>query len=269
MHANGPGRAATTRRGIMTIIFSAAGMAACGLAAVTPAQARPAAVAHRSPFAPMAVDTEHDGDIDQRAACAPATHSGRASCFAVRLDHVEGATPHASRNAPYGYGPASLQRAYSLPTSQGAARTVAIIDAYDNPNAESDLATYRRTFGLPSCTTANGCFKKISQNGGTSYPSRDAGWAAEISLDLDMVSAICPRCHILLVEATSSYIDDLGTAVNRAVSRGAKFVSNSYGASEYSADATYDSRYYNHPGVAITASAGDGGYAAAYPAASR
>ena len=105
---------------------------------------------------------------------------------------------------PFGYSPALLQRAYSLPSGRGSGRTVAIVDAYDDPNAESDLATYRRTYGLPSCTTANGCFRKVNQNGGTSYPSADSGWAAEISLDLDMVSAICPNCHILLVEASSS-----------------------------------------------------------------
>ncbi len=170
---------------------------------------------------------------------------------------------------PLGYGPSSLRRAYGLPPGRGSGRTVAIVDAYDNPNAESDLATYRATFGLPSCTTANGCFRKVNQNGGTRYPNADSGWAAEISLDLDMVSAICPQCHILLVEASSASVRDLGTAVNRAVSLGARFVSNSYGAEESSSDTSYDGQYFNHKGVAITVSAGDGGYATAYPASSR
>jgi subtilase family serine protease len=248
---------------------------AAALTAATPAHSGPHATGHRTPFAPLKVDTEHDGDIDLRAQCAPARHTGQTSCFAVRLDHVEGTTPHADpatpygAATPYGYGPGDLQRAYNLPTGRGSGRTVAVVDAYDDPSAESDLATYRRTFGLPPCTTANGCFKKLNQNGGTSPPSADAGWAGEISLDLDMVSAVCPRCAILLVEASSSYLSDLGTAVNTAVSHGARFVSNSYGGSESSADTSYDSRYYNHPGVAITASSGDGGYAAAYPAASK
>src|SRR6185312_15425404 len=105
----------------------------------------------------------------------------------------------------------------------GSGQTVAIVDAQDDPNAESDLATYRSTYGLPACTTANGCFKKINQNGGTSYPTADTGWAGEISLDVDMVSAVCPSCHILLVEATSANMSDLGTAVNQAVTQGAKF----------------------------------------------
>jgi len=145
---------------------------------------------------------------------------------------------------------------------------VAIVDAYDDPAAESDLAVYRSTYGLPACTTANGCFRKVNQGGGTSYPGADSGWAAEISLDLDVVSAICPRCHILLVEASSSYISDLGKAVNRAVSLGARFVSNSYGGGESSSDSSYDTQYFDHPGVAITVSAGDSGYGTAYPAAS-
>ena len=169
---------------------------------------------------------------------------------------------------PSGYGPADLHSAYVLPTTGGSGATVAIVDAYDDPNAESNLATYRSQFGLPACTTANGCFRKVGQNGG-GPPGPDAGWAEEISLDLDMVSAICPQCHILLVEATSPTMANLGTSVNTAVALGAKFVSNSYGGGESSADTSYDSSYFNHPGVAITVSAGDAGYGVEYPAASR
>ncbi|MBO0847785.1 MAG: putative Ig domain-containing protein, partial [Nocardioides sp.] len=161
-----------------------------------------------------------------------------------------------------------LKNAYALP-SGGSGQTVAIVDAYDDPNAESDLATYRSQYGLPSCTTANGCFKKVNETGGSSLPSADSGWAEEISLDLDMVSAVCPSCHILLVEATQPSMSDLGTAVNTAVNLGAKFVSNSYGGSESSSDPSYDSSYFNHPGVAITVSSGDSGYGVEYPAASQ
>jgi len=172
--------------------------------------------------------------------------------------------------APSGYGPTDLQSAYSLPSStNGAGQTVAIVDAYDDPNAASDLAVYRSQYGLPACTTANGCFRKVDQNGGTSYPRSNGGWAEEISLDLDMVSAICPNCHILLVEASSASITSLGTAVNTAVRLGATEVSNSFGGSESSSDTSYDSSYFNHPGVAITVSSGDNGYGVEYPAASR
>jgi hypothetical protein len=132
----------------------------------------------------------------------------------------------------------------------------------DDPNAESDLATYRSTFGLPACTTANGCFRKVNQNGAASpLPATDTGWAAEISLDVDMVSAVCPSCHILLVEASTASLANLGTGVNTAVALGAKYVSNSYGGGDSS-----PSSAYNHAGVAVTASTGDGGFGVEYPA---
>jgi len=187
---------------------------------------------------------------------------GYAHCHALRV------SPNASN--PSGYNPADLQSAYNLPSSTaGNGQTVAIVDAYDDPNAASDLNVYRSQFGLPACTTANGCFKKVNQNGGTSYPRANGGWAQEISLDLDMVSAICPNCHILLVEASSSSLTNLGTAVNRAAAMGANEISNSYGGSESSSDPSYDSTYYNHPGIAITVSSGDSGYGVQYPAASQ
>jgi subtilase family serine protease len=144
---------------------------------------------------------------------------------------------------------------------------VAIVDAYDDPHAESDLATYRSTFGLSSCTTANGCFRKVDQTGGTAYPRGNTGWAEEISLDVDMVSAICPKCHVLLVEAASNSFLNLSTAENTAAALGANAISNSYGGSEFSSEAAYDANY-SHSGVAITASSGDGGYGVEWPAAS-
>ena len=198
--------------------------------------------------------------------CKVAPH-GRVGCFAIRVDRYSaGRVRHAS--APVGYRPSDLQSAYDLPSDDaGDGMTVAVVDVYDDPSAESDLATYRAEFGLPACTTANGCFRKVDQNGGRSYPDVDEGWAQEISLDLDMVSAVCPRCHILLVEATSSAQSNLGVAVNTAVRLGADAVSNSYGGPDAS-DSSYG-RYYHHPGVAVTASSGDNGYGVSYPASSK
>jgi hypothetical protein len=173
--------------------------------------------------------------------------------------------------APDGYGPADLQSAYNISdqaSSAGGTQTIAIVDAYDDPNAESDLGVYRAQFGLPACTTANGCFRKVNQNGGTSYPSANASWAQEISLDLDMASAICPRCKILLVEASSNSFANLAAAVDRAAALGATQISNSYGGNEYSAE-TSDESHYNHAGVAVTVSSGDSGYGTEFPAASR
>ncbi|MFJ9755613.1 carboxypeptidase regulatory-like domain-containing protein [Streptomyces sp. NPDC101149] len=195
------------------------------------------------------------------------------TCFGLRRTDI---TPHkglrAAEDAPQGFGPADLRDAYGLPADGGAGKTIAIVDAFDNPNAEVDLAVYRAQYGLPACTSANGCFTKVDQRGGTDYPAPDAGWAGEISLDLDMVSAVAPNARILLVEADKPAIDDLGAAVDQAVAFGAGYVSNSYGSNyafypedpaESSADAHYD-----HPGVAIVASSGDNRYGVAYPAAS-
>jgi subtilase family serine protease len=207
-------------------------------------------------------------------ACKALRVTGGTTAFQKARAEDEGVIPEAATAAaPSGYGPSDLQSAYGLTSaaaSNGSGETIAIVDAYDDPNAEADLATYRSYYGLSACTTANGCFKKVSQSGSTtSLPSANTGWAEEISLDLDMASAICPKCNILLVEATSATMANLGTAVNRAVTLGAKYVSNSYGGSESSSDTSYDSSYFNHPGVAITVSAGDSGYGAEYPAASK
>lgn len=173
---------------------------------------------------------------------------------------------------PAGYGPSALRDAYGLTglsVTAGGGQTLSIVDAYDNPNAEADLAVYRSQYGLPPCTTANGCFAKVNQRGSSSaYPSVNPSWAQEISLDLDMASAICPGCRILLVEADSNSIGDLGAAVDKAAALGATQISNSYGGGEYPAEVA-DESHFNHPGVAITASSGDSGYGVQFPAASR
>jgi len=198
--------------------------------------------------------------------CPGPTAAGDARCHArVRVD----VTPNATN--PAGYHPADLQSAYKLPSvTAGNTQTVGIVDAFDDPNAESDLAVYRSTFGLPPCTTANGCFRKTDQNGGTSFPRRrNVGWAEEISLDLDMVSAICPNCHILLVEANTNSFSNLAAAVDTAANLGANTISNSYGGSEFSTETSSADPHFNHPGHAITASSGDNGFGPQYPAASR
>ncbi|HEX3816291.1 MAG TPA: hypothetical protein VHX59_25910 [Mycobacteriales bacterium] len=189
--------------------------------------------------------------------------AGHAACFSMH--RAASNQPHSRAATPDGFGPTDLQSAYNL-TPGSSADTVAIVDANDDPNAEADLATYRAQYGLPACTTANGCFKKVDQSGGSNYPSPDAGWAGEISLDLDMVSAISPNSHILLVEADDASFDNLGAAENTAAAN-STIVSNSYGGSD-AADTTYG-KYYKHDGVAITASAGDDGFqGASYPASS-
>ncbi len=200
--------------------------------------------------------------------CALHVQAGFSHCDLKLLANLH-RHPLAAAAPAGGYGPSDLQSAYSLPSgSGGGGQTVAIVDAYDDSTAEADLATYRSTYGLPACTTANGCFKKVNQNGVQgSYPSNNQGWGLEISLDLDMVSAACPNCHILLVEASSNSNANLYTAEDTAARLGADEISNSYGASESSSDPSSNS-HFNHPGTAITVSSGDSGYGVEYPAAS-
>ncbi|NEC86543.1 carboxypeptidase regulatory-like domain-containing protein [Streptomyces sp. SID12501] len=196
----------------------------------------------------------------------PSVEDGVAQCFAdVRTgsDHI--VKPQAVAPPSTALGPADIQAAYSLPAG-GEGRTVAIVDAYGNSHAEADLAEYRKHYGLPECTTANGCFRKVDQNGGTDYPVDDAGWALETALDLDAVSAACPACNILLVQGDSATLDDLGTAVDTAVRLGAKYVSNSYGLPGEGAFQTAYDHHYDHPGVAVVASTGDTGHVQNWPA---
>ncbi len=195
---------------------------------------------------------------------------GQARCFAIVKMPIAGSGLQPNATTPSGYVPADLQSAYSLPSSTaGNGQTVAIVDAYNDPNAEADLGVYRSQFGLSACTTANGCFKKVSQTGSTSYPRNNASWSQEISLDLDMVSAICPNCHILLVEAKSATLANLGASVNTAAKLGATAISNSYGGNEYSTETSDEVTYYKHPGIMVTASSGDSGFGPQFPAASQ
>ena len=194
-----------------------------------------------------------------RNACPSAT-PGHVRCFAeVRTDVAGGRGVRAATALPSGYGPADLRSAYNLPSTGGANQTVAIVDAGDDATAEADLAVYRQTYGLSACTTANGCFRKVNENGAASPLPTDQGWGNEIALDLDMVSAACPDCKILLVESASSDYADMAVAENTAAALGATEISNSYGGEEYSVPLSYASAY-SHPGVAITVSSGDFGY---------
>ncbi len=206
--------------------------------------------------------------VSHAPVCPGPPGAGDARCHARVVTDAKG-NPLVTAS-PTGLAPADIQAAYTLPADRGAGQVFAIVDAYDDPTAEDDLAVYRAQFGLPPCTTANGCFRKVNQDGVLgNYPRARQGWALEISLDLAMASATCPACSILLVEARSNSLANLGGAVNTAVQLGATVVSNSYGGGEFSGEASYESAYLEHPGVVITASSGDGGYGVSFPAASR
>lgn len=177
------------------------------------------------------------------------------------------AHPFVTSSLIYGYGPLQFQTAYGVAgLKPGTPQTIAIVDAYDDPRIEADLASYSATFGLPPCTTANGCFKKVNQYGGTSYPVPDQAWALEISLDVEIAHAMCPTCKILLVEANSSSFVDLLAAEDYATAH-ATVVSNSWGAPEF-AGQTYFDAHFNRWHVPIAVSSGDNGYEVEYPAAS-
>lgn len=167
---------------------------------------------------------------------------------------------------PSGLSPASIKSAYSFPTdlTAGAGKTVAIVDAYNDANAESDLNAFSAKYGLPSCST--GCFSKVNQTGGTSYPRSNAGWALEISLDVQWAHAIAPGAHILLVEAKTNSFSNLMAAEDYAKSH-AQYVSNSWGGSEFSSESGYDSHFVQS-GVSFFVSAGDAGLPAEYPSSS-
>jgi subtilase family serine protease len=227
-------------------------------------------IAGARPAAAQAVQIERSGNTFHRAVCVRGNPNGTARCHAHVVTNAQGVPLNGKVNpaavTPSGYGPADLRSAYNI-TSSGTTTTIAIVDAYGYNNAESDLATYRAQYGLPACTTANGCFRKIDQNGGTNYPRMDTGWAQEQALDLDMASAMCPNCHILLVQATSATYGNLATAVRTAAATaGVTVISNSYGGSE-TGSTGYETSY-NQPGKAVTVSTGDSGYGVQFPASS-
>ncbi|MBV8602929.1 MAG: peptidase S8 [Candidatus Eremiobacteraeota bacterium] len=179
------------------------------------------------------------------------------------------AASHTRPAAIPGLHPDDLRSAYRFARAGGAGQIVAVIAAGDDPTAEADLAVYRAAFGLQACGAADGCFHKVNQFGGKATIVKPlAGWAQEIGLDVEMISAVCPACRILVVEAQSADLSDLAASVDTAVALGASAVSNSYYAPEYDSELE-DEVHFNHPGVAITASSGDLGFGPTFPASSR
>jgi Subtilase family len=251
----------------LSFVIAGIGVAAAPAAAASPAGGRaagtPAVAATRAAVTLPA---------DERRVCPEPAQPGQAECQAVY--QLAGSQADARAFVPDvsavpGYGPASLRSAYGL--AQAAARkgrgeTVAVVDAFADPRAASDLAAYRRHFKLPACTTASRCLRIINQNGKSRpLPKANVGWAVEESLDLDMVSATCPLCRLVLVEANAPTNASLGRAEEAAVGTGARFVSNSWSGTESAGQWIYN-HYFNHPGDAIVFAAGDSGYGTVYPA---
>lgn len=206
----------------------------------------------------------YPSDTTATPVCDVQSNSATAQCMTVKL-----ATP-ASTSAPTGgYAPSDLRAAYNLvsaATTSGSTQTIAIVIAYSDPYIATELSTYRSHYGLPACTTSNGCLSIVVENGKPAPPASTA-WAQEAALDVEMVSALCPLCKIMVAEALSNSVSDLGQTVSYAVTKGATVVSNSFATTE--SGATQYNSYWNHPGVPITAGAGDGGYGVGFPASSQ
>ncbi len=200
------------------------------------------------------------------AAVCPTLANGVAHCNALVRADPQG-SPWVGAD-PTGLTPATVKSVYRFPTATtaGAGSTIAIVDAYDHPAIESDLGVFDARFGLPPCTTANGCFRKVDAGGGADYAHKNADWALEIAMDVEWAHAIAPGARILLVEADSDKFDDLVAAEDYARTH-AQYVSNSWGGSEFAGEAASDV-HFAQPGVSIFFSTGDSGLPAQYPAAS-
>jgi subtilase family serine protease len=161
--------------------------------------------------------------------------------------------------------PAAIKNYYKLPATGGSG-TIAIIDAYDDPAIEKDLGTFSQQYGLPSCTTANGCFEKHLLSNRTSVSS---GWALEEALDVEWAHAVAPNAKVLLIEARSASGNDLMNAIKYAAARAdVVSVSMSWGGAEFSGETAYESAFsgVNHP--VFFAASGDSGHGTSWPAAS-
>ncbi len=190
---------------------------------------------------------------------------------AYRFANFQGKPPvHVYQSAelsPIGVMPAEIKKIYNLPATGGKG-TIAIIDAYDDPNAESDLAIFCTQYHLPSCTTANGCFEKHKM---ASSIAANSGWSMEMALDVQWAHAIAPKAKILLVEAKTPSGANLLSAVDYARSRkDVVAISMSWGGAEFSDELTYDTHFVDmaNPAAAFFASSGDGGTGASWPASS-
>jgi subtilase family serine protease len=233
------------------------------------------------------------GGIEWQLALAAEAHApgcalarpGHARCYLAMLKVPASFAPRAAAagapapssscpaSASAGWSACNIQNAYKLTTlsaKDGGTETVAVVDAYDDPNAEADMAVYRSANNLPACSSASGCFRQVNEEGvAGDPPPGDMGWGGEISLDLDMVSAVCPNCHIILVEATTSGLNDLLSSVAEAVALGANVVTDSWGSGEFDGETGWDGDL-DFAGVPITFSSGDGAYQGGvqYPSAS-
>jgi subtilase family serine protease len=216
-----------------------------------------------------ATDNAAARDAADEDASEPVCTGWRYRCHARLAARVAGSRV-SPRVLPSGFGPADLQSAYKIdPSKTATARpTVAIVDAFGYTALESDLAVYRSTYGLPPCTTASGCLKIVNQTGQAAplppNPPRNNDWTVETALDVDMASAACPTCNLLVLLADDDSGEGLFIAQNTAAHLGASVISNSWGGPETPSDdpatMALTESYLDHPGIAIFVAAGDDGF---------
>jgi subtilase family serine protease len=260
---NSADRPATlTRRSGWVAVIGALSLAL----ALLPSGLATSAAAAGSSAAPAVVPAASRPSIIQTCPKIP----GRERCLSERISAPIAAPRSGSGLKPATsaapYGPRDLASAYKIPATK-TTTTVAIVDAYDAPTVAADLAHYRKAYGLSACTTANKCFKKVDQSGRTApLPKADEDWAGEATLDVEMVSAACPTCHILLVESTDDSHSNMAAAVKTATNLHARYVSMSWGGSEFRTETATDKKYFNVAGVTYVAAAGDYDYGTSWPA---
>lgn len=231
----------TLTKRTLTAALAAAALAVTGLATAVPS-----ATAMPSKHAPTPATTH---------VCTSHPKPGFASCTAVALASSQGQPLSSSRAIASAFTPTDIQQAYNLTGLTSGGATVAIVDAYGYPTLEADLALFRSTYGLPPCTTANGCLTVMDQHGGSNYPPANNNWDLEQALDVDAVSSACPDCNIIVVQAKTASLHNLGIAVNQAAKHDVVAISNSYIGHDRK-----NVSQYNHRGIAVTAATGDWGF---------
>jgi hypothetical protein len=235
-----------------------------------PAASPHTATSLQSAASPQSAKLSRAATAGLRRAC-PTASAGRISCFALYRPQyaVNQAVAKGHQAQPAGWGPKALERAYRLPVSRDSHQTIAVSVAFHAPSLAKYLKIYREHYGLPPCTTASGCLRIVNQNGKAApHPKsgRGSGWDLEATLDVSMVSAACPHCRILVVEADSNFDGDLARTDATAARLGADVISNSYGTRENGQTQTLRKDYLQ-PGHMVVASSGDFGFDAAnFPA---
>lgn len=175
--------------------------------------------------------------------------------------------PNTLGSFPTGLAPRQVRVAYGFTQVRnlGKGQVIGIVNAYDHPRIQNDLAVFTSHYGILPCNSSNGCFRKIYANG--VRPRTDAEWAGETALDVEWAHAVAPSAKILLVEAADNSLNSLFNAIQVAINNGATVISMSWGANEFPQETSFD-RIFINSRVSFVAASGDNGNGTSYPAAS-